>query len=125
MAWWDRVASPMRRVWAGVATRVGIRKSGELDSSFPPCFAAGLLRLRQEVSTCEYEDVRVLWELLTESGRAGPPLPTAATRGMRRRGEGPPADGGDEGDETPGRGVARFGAGPLRLLPQALDSSHA
>ncbi|KAJ8485771.1 hypothetical protein OPV22_018256 [Ensete ventricosum] len=65
----------MRRVWAGVATRVGIRKSG-------------LLRLRQEVSTCEYEDVRVLWELLTESGRAGPPLPTAATRGMRRRGEG-------------------------------------
>ncbi|URD99795.1 hypothetical protein MUK42_31798 [Musa troglodytarum] len=54
MAWWDRVASPMRRVWAGVATRVGIRKSG-------------LLRLRQEVSTCEYEDVRVLWELLTES----------------------------------------------------------
>ncbi|URD98217.1 hypothetical protein MUK42_31498 [Musa troglodytarum] len=58
MAWWDRVASPMRRAWAGFATRLGIRKSG-------------LMRLRREVSTCEYEDVRVMWEMLTESRRPG------------------------------------------------------
>ncbi|RZS11021.1 hypothetical protein BHM03_00042327 [Ensete ventricosum] len=33
MAWWDRVASPMRRAWAGFATRLGIRKSGEADAA--------------------------------------------------------------------------------------------
>ncbi|CAL9116943.1 unnamed protein product, partial [Musa acuminata var. zebrina] len=72
MAWWDRVTSPMRRVWTGVATRLGIRKSG-------------LTQLREEVSTCEYEDVHVMWELLTESGRAGPHRAGAATAARRRR----------------------------------------
>ncbi|URE19021.1 hypothetical protein MUK42_24089 [Musa troglodytarum] len=72
MAWWDRVTSPMRRVWAGVAIRLGISKSG-------------LTRLREEVSTCEYEDVHVLWELLTESGGRSGPLRAAAPRRARRR----------------------------------------
>ncbi|THU59350.1 hypothetical protein C4D60_Mb07t01240 [Musa balbisiana] len=45
----------------------------------------GLTRLREEVSTCEYEDVHVLWELLTESGGRGGPLRVAAPRRTRRR----------------------------------------
>ena len=28
MEWWDKVKVPIRRVWIGVATRLGIRKSG-------------------------------------------------------------------------------------------------
>ncbi|KAJ8486532.1 hypothetical protein OPV22_019017 [Ensete ventricosum] len=65
----------MRRAWAGFATRLGIRKSG-------------LMRLRREVITCEYEDVHVMWEMLTESRRAGPyrAAEAAASRnGSRRR----------------------------------------
>ncbi|XP_020096416.1 uncharacterized protein LOC109715704 isoform X2 [Ananas comosus] len=52
MEWWDRVAMPMRRVWIGAATRLRLRRS------------TGLWELRKEVSTCEYEDVRVMWEML-------------------------------------------------------------
>ncbi|CAD5173979.1 unnamed protein product [Musa acuminata subsp. malaccensis] len=73
MAWWDRVASPMRRAWAGFATRLGIRKSG-------------LMRLRREVRTCEYEDVHVMWEMLTESRRAGPYRAAEAEAAARRKG---------------------------------------
>ncbi|XP_057973420.1 uncharacterized protein LOC131161589 [Malania oleifera] len=51
MEWWDKMMLPMQRVWGGVAKRLGIRKSG-------------LLKLRQDVRTCEYEDVRVMWEML-------------------------------------------------------------
>lgn len=29
MKLWDKMALPMRRVWNGVALRLGIRKSGE------------------------------------------------------------------------------------------------
>ena len=42
---------PMQRVWTGFATRFGIRKSG-------------ILKLRNDVRTCEYEDVHVMWEML-------------------------------------------------------------
>ncbi|RLN38808.1 uncharacterized protein C2845_PM01G06860 [Panicum miliaceum] len=52
--WWDRVVLPVRRVWLGVASRFGVRQTG-------------LWRLRQEVSTCEYEDVHVMWEMLSRT----------------------------------------------------------
>ncbi|XP_078156140.1 uncharacterized protein LOC144551914 [Carex rostrata] len=55
MGWWSRVVYPIRRVFIGVASRLGIRKSGR----------RGLGRLRYEVSTCEYDDVRVMWEMLS------------------------------------------------------------
>ncbi|KAH7652487.1 hypothetical protein IHE45_19G020600 [Dioscorea alata] len=42
----------MRRVLIGVAAKLRARKSG-------------LGRLKREVSTCEYEDVRVMWEMLS------------------------------------------------------------
>ncbi|ONK64774.1 uncharacterized protein A4U43_C07F29770 [Asparagus officinalis] len=62
MEWWIRVVSPIRRVWIRVAARIRMRKSG-------------LGPLRNEVSTCEYEDVQVMWEMLrkatdVEIGRA-------------------------------------------------------
>ncbi|XP_074556502.1 uncharacterized protein LOC141812370 [Curcuma longa] len=76
MAWWARMVSPARRVCDGVAYRFGLRKSG-------------LVRLRREVRTCEYEDVHVMWELLTESARAGSYRPAttaaAAAEPTRRR----------------------------------------
>ncbi|GJN08719.1 hypothetical protein PR202_ga26672 [Eleusine coracana subsp. coracana] len=55
--WWDRVVLPVRRVWLGVASRFGVRQTG-------------LWRLRQEVSTCEYEDVHVMWEMLSRTPAA-------------------------------------------------------
>ncbi|RLN18512.1 uncharacterized protein C2845_PM02G33930 [Panicum miliaceum] len=57
--WWDRVVLPVRRVWLGVASRFGVRQTG-------------LWRLRQEVSTCEYEDVHVMWEMLSRTTAPAP-----------------------------------------------------
>ncbi|EEF52301.1 conserved hypothetical protein [Ricinus communis] len=65
MEWWDKVMHPVRRVWKGVALRIGIRKRG-------------LLKLRHDVRACEYEDVRIMWEMLrrteTESARQSQPV---------------------------------------------------
>ncbi|CAN6321009.1 unnamed protein product [Urochloa humidicola] len=58
--WWDRVVLPVRRAWLGVASRFGVRQTG-------------LWRLRQEVSTCEYEDVHVMWEMLSRTTAAPAP----------------------------------------------------
>ncbi|KAJ1390462.1 hypothetical protein SESBI_37472 [Sesbania bispinosa] len=49
--WWQNMMYPVRRVWFGIATRLGIRKTG-------------LLKLRHDVKSCEYEDIRVMWEML-------------------------------------------------------------
>ncbi|GAV70490.1 hypothetical protein CFOL_v3_13988 [Cephalotus follicularis] len=57
--WWDKVTISMKKVWNGVAFRLGIRKSG-------------LLKLRHDVRSCEYEDVQVMWEMLkkNETGKS-------------------------------------------------------
>ncbi|CAL9060338.1 unnamed protein product [Musa banksii] len=73
--WWERVVVfPARRVWIGVATRLGIRRTG-------------LRKLRKEVRSCDYEDVHVMWELLrkadTEIG--GRPFGCRAIQRGRRR----------------------------------------
>ncbi|ESR46858.1 hypothetical protein CICLE_v10002925mg [Citrus x clementina] len=68
MKLWDKMALPMRRVWNGVALRLGIRKSG-------------LLRLRRDVRSCEYEDVRVMWEMLK---RNEPELARSPSRSKKR-----------------------------------------
>ncbi|CAK9134219.1 unnamed protein product [Ilex paraguariensis] len=49
---------PVRRVWISLSARVKSRKNG-----------AGLLMLRDDIQTCGYEDVQVMWEMLrrTES----------------------------------------------------------
>ncbi|KAF8410184.1 hypothetical protein HHK36_002706 [Tetracentron sinense] len=34
MEWWDKMMFPVRRIWVGVATRLGIRKSGKCSLFF-------------------------------------------------------------------------------------------
>nr|XP_010905286.1 uncharacterized protein LOC105032524 [Elaeis guineensis] len=98
MEWWDRVAFPMRRVWIGVTTRLGLRKTG-------------LGRLRKEVSTCEYEDVHVMWELLRR---------TDAEVARMRPGE----EGGREGAARVGCVRVGSASGAVQLLPGLLSLSH-
>ncbi|KAK6123800.1 hypothetical protein DH2020_042454 [Rehmannia glutinosa] len=58
MEWWHKVVFPVRRVWCAVSARVKARKNG-----------AGLLKLHDDIQTCGYEDVQIMWEMLrrTES----------------------------------------------------------
>ncbi|XP_057966912.1 uncharacterized protein LOC131157064 [Malania oleifera] len=56
MDWWEKMLFPVRRVWIAVAARVKARKNG-----------GGLLKLHDDIQTCGYEDVRVMWEMLTRS----------------------------------------------------------
>ncbi|KAJ8513109.1 hypothetical protein OPV22_003543 [Ensete ventricosum] len=73
MAWWERVVVfPARRVWIGVATRLAVQRTG-------------LKKLRKEVRTCEYEDVRVMWEILRKAGSETGRRPWPAGRAIRRR----------------------------------------
>ncbi|KAI8550058.1 hypothetical protein RHMOL_Rhmol06G0074700 [Rhododendron molle] len=51
MKWWRKMMAPMQRIWIVVAKRIGVRKTG-------------LVKLRQDVRTCEYDDVHVLWDML-------------------------------------------------------------
>ena len=68
---------------AGIATRLGLKKTGEFclgNACFysysvlafacvfdDACLCLGLKRLRHEVRTCEYEDIRVLWDMLNKA----------------------------------------------------------
>ncbi|XP_039054048.1 uncharacterized protein LOC120196276 isoform X2 [Hibiscus syriacus] len=54
MDWWLKVIFPVRRLWFAVSSRVKARKSG-------------LLKLHDDVQTCGYEDVQVMWEMLRRS----------------------------------------------------------
>ncbi|KAH7671717.1 hypothetical protein IHE45_09G006400 [Dioscorea alata] len=56
MSWCRRLAFPVRRVWLTLATRVRPRKTG-----------GGILKLRNDVQTCGYQDVQVMWEILRRS----------------------------------------------------------
>ncbi|CAN6450903.1 unnamed protein product [Victoria cruziana] len=53
MDWWQKMVFPVRRVWLAISARVRTRKHG-----------GGLLKLRNDVQTCGYEDVQVMWEML-------------------------------------------------------------
>ncbi|KAG1326904.1 hypothetical protein COCNU_01G008380 [Cocos nucifera] len=54
MAWWQKkVVFPVRRAWVAVSARVKARKNG-----------GGILQLRDDVQTCGYQDVQVMWEIL-------------------------------------------------------------
>ncbi|KAL8502146.1 hypothetical protein ACS0TY_021309 [Phlomoides rotata] len=58
MEWWHKIVFPVRRVWFAVSARVKSRKNG-----------GGLLKLHDDIQTCGYEDVQIMWEMLkrTES----------------------------------------------------------
>ncbi|XP_019088058.1 PREDICTED: uncharacterized protein LOC104725156 [Camelina sativa] len=49
--WWNTMAFPTRRIWNRFTVSVGFRHSG-------------LLRLQHDVSSCEYEDIHIMWNLL-------------------------------------------------------------
>ncbi|KAI3956437.1 hypothetical protein MKX01_016850 [Papaver californicum] len=53
---WDKMIFPVRRVWIAFSARVKTRKNG-----------GGLLKLHNDVQTCEYQDVQVMWEMLRRS----------------------------------------------------------
>lgn len=55
-----RAAVPVKRVWFGLRGRLGLRRS------------TGLGELRREVRTCEYDDVHVMWELLSGMDGSAP-----------------------------------------------------
>ncbi|KAL3617667.1 hypothetical protein CASFOL_037988 [Castilleja foliolosa] len=58
MEWWRKMVFPVRKAWVAVSARVKARKKG-----------AGLLKLHDDIQTCGYEDVQIMWEMLrrTES----------------------------------------------------------
>ncbi|XP_057457299.1 uncharacterized protein LOC130748155 [Lotus japonicus] len=58
MSIWQNMVFPVRRVWLTLSSRLKSSKNG-----------AGLLKLQDDVQTCEYSDVQVMWEILqrTES----------------------------------------------------------
>ncbi|CAA6662321.1 unnamed protein product [Spirodela intermedia] len=54
MDWWGKVVFPLRRAWEAVAARIeASRKTG-----------TGILKLHDDVRTCGYGDVQVMWEML-------------------------------------------------------------
>ncbi|KAJ0985102.1 hypothetical protein J5N97_003458 [Dioscorea zingiberensis] len=53
MEWWRRMVVPVKRAFVSVASRVKSRKDG-----------GGILKLEDEVQTCEYRDVQVMWEMM-------------------------------------------------------------
>ncbi|XP_062155051.1 uncharacterized protein LOC133863080 [Alnus glutinosa] len=53
---WNNMLFPVKRVWLAVSVRVKARKNG-----------AGLLKLHDDVQTCGYQDVQVMWEMLNRS----------------------------------------------------------
>ncbi|KAL7085293.1 hypothetical protein ACP275_14G273500 [Erythranthe tilingii] len=66
MECWDKMMAPMRKVWTKISKRVGLRKTG-------------IVKLQQDVRTCEYEDVHILWDMLKRketdmSGRRKGPM---------------------------------------------------
>uniref|UniRef100_A0A0D9VZC4 Uncharacterized protein n=1 Tax=Leersia perrieri TaxID=77586 RepID=A0A0D9VZC4_9ORYZ len=77
----DRAAVPVKRVWLGIAARVGLRRT------------SGLRKLKKEVRTCEYHDVHIMWEMLRKTEapvtmaekEAAAAAAVAAAAGARKR----------------------------------------
>ncbi|XP_020264711.1 uncharacterized protein LOC109840459 [Asparagus officinalis] len=56
MAWWRRMVFPVKKALVAVASRVKPRKDGK-----------GILKLHDDVQTCEYQDVQIMWEMLQKA----------------------------------------------------------
>ncbi|CAL9771378.1 unnamed protein product [Musa acuminata subsp. burmannicoides] len=96
MDWWQRmVVLPAKRALVAVAARVRTRKAGKtLSLSLTSCNLAFIgagrgmpVKLRNEVQTCGYEDVQVMWEMLQRSAAelAGAPRGSKQTPAWSRR----------------------------------------
>ncbi|KAK6915152.1 hypothetical protein RJ641_020269 [Dillenia turbinata] len=54
---WEKLVFPVRRVWVAVTSRVHRARTN----------GGGILKLRDDVQTCGYEDIQVMWEMLRRS----------------------------------------------------------
>ncbi|XP_008801551.2 uncharacterized protein LOC103715639 [Phoenix dactylifera] len=63
MEWWHRVVVPVKRALIALAARIRPRKDG-----------GGILKLHNDVQSCGYRDVEVMWELLQRSEEPEPEL---------------------------------------------------
>ncbi|KAL5216779.1 hypothetical protein ABZP36_008180 [Zizania latifolia] len=73
MEWWQReVVVPVKRAWVVVSAR--LRRKKEYDGR------GVLVKLRDDIQTCAYEDVQVMWEILqrSETAKLAPPSPGGA-----------------------------------------------
>ncbi|KAG8043780.1 hypothetical protein GUJ93_ZPchr0458g22355 [Zizania palustris] len=69
MEWWQReVVVPVKRVWVVVSARLRRKKD---DDDFDG--RGVLVKLRDDIQTCAYEDVQVMWEILQRAETAKPP----------------------------------------------------
>ncbi|KAL9442291.1 hypothetical protein AB3S75_020735 [Citrus x aurantiifolia] len=75
MNWWHK----MRRIWVSVSPRVKPRKPGVASGETGiRDDASGLLKLRDDVKMCAYNDVQVMWNMLSKSPHKEPKQATAA-----------------------------------------------
>ncbi|KAK0595469.1 hypothetical protein LWI29_006995 [Acer saccharum] len=74
MELWHKMVFPVRRVWLAVSTRVKARKNG-----------GGLLKLHNDVESCEYQDIKVMWEMLNQSEAQLITTTTTTTNNKRRQ----------------------------------------
>lgn len=80
MAWWrKKVVSPARRAWAAVSTRVRARNTGGGGGS------GSILKLHEDVQTCGYRDVQVMFDILTSELEATAQRPAAKHHHQRKR----------------------------------------
>lgn len=56
MELWKKMVFPVRKLCLGVVSRLKARKNG-----------AALLKLHNDIQTCGYEDVQVMWEMLRKT----------------------------------------------------------
>ncbi|GAA0162570.1 hypothetical protein Leryth_025246 [Lithospermum erythrorhizon] len=56
MAWLEKMVFPVKKLWTTASSRVKSRKNG-----------GGLLKLRDDIQTCGYQDVQIMWEMLSRT----------------------------------------------------------
>ncbi|CAO2835588.1 unnamed protein product [Amaranthus hypochondriacus] len=66
MGWLQSIFSPLKKFWLRL-------------HSPPNKRSGGIYILYEDVKSCQYEDVHVLWSILVESHTPKPVLPAAAT----------------------------------------------
>ncbi|XP_020265871.1 uncharacterized protein LOC109841349 [Asparagus officinalis] len=62
MAWWHRVLFPVKKAWVAVSAKV--KAAGRKDGG-------GILKLHNDVETCGYQDVQVMWEMMLRRSEKG------------------------------------------------------
>ncbi|KAL2554852.1 uncharacterized protein Fot_08471 [Forsythia ovata] len=72
MEWWRKLVFPVRRFLYAASARVKARKNG-----------AGLLKLHNDIQTCGYEDVQIMWEMLRRTESESEPMPRHTKRRQR------------------------------------------